>query len=648
MSKIVFNSITIKNFKGIANYEMNFDQKKQEIVSETGCGKSSIFEAIKWCLGFDVSNFEPKIETYRIKNLSTKVELSITKDNLNYVLSRTSEQKWKIVDKLTGKKAFDTNKSTFVFDSLECKAKDYTQKVLELFGLTQEELNILLDIRNFNINVASKWTWVDRRKFLKEKMNIDTLLKPLTEKEEYSLLKEDLLKGKDEIDIQKQLVQDKKVIANGDSKNKINGLSQYNTLIENKVSEITKLNQMDFDNLESRKLEIQKEIENLLSSKNKANKNVVLEQKNNELSKYRLDLTKMKNEFNQRLYDYDHEVTMLNTQKNGLIQDIKVYKKEKERFETLLEECNIDIFELGGEQLDETKKVCPMCNRELPQDKIEQLLFEFERQKEIRFIELSEKNEEYQEKINNLNCLIGQRYEELTKINNDYNSKLIEKPTYNSEKENELVGKINTLENEISNMKMTNVKDIVQEKLNELRMEQEQVLRQLTFKDLLSQYQNELQELKNAQRELANKETTRIKKQEQLKQYVKEEVEIINKETNKYFHKDIKFNFFIWNGAGAENEFDMCCNMLYKGVEYNNLSQGQKIICDTLFINSLQKLLDINFPIVVDNRQDNTFDIDTNSQLIELLTMKNKKLLGLTPINDIYNLEDCDIKEENK
>lgn len=646
MSKIVFNNITIKNFKGIANYEMDFDQKKQEIVSETGCGKSSIFEAIKWCLGFDVSNFEPKIETYRIKNLSTKVELSITKDNLNYVLSRTSEQKWKIVDKLTGKKAFDTNKSTFVFDSLECKAKDYTQKVLELFGLTQEELNILLDIRNFNVNVASKWTWVDRRKFLKEKMNIDTLLKPLIEKEEYNLLKEDLLKGKDEIDIQKQLVQDKKVIANGDSKNKINGLSQYNTLIENKVSEITKLNQMDFDNLESRKLEIQKEIENLLSSKNKANKNVVLEQKNNELSKYRLDLTKMKNEFNQRLYDYDHEVTMLNTQKNGLIQDIKVYEKEKERFETLLEECNIDIFELGGEQLDETKKVCPMCNRELPQDKIEQLLFEFERQKEIRFIELSEKNEEYQEKINNLNCLIGKRYEELTKINNDYNSKLIEKPTYNNEKENELVGKINTLENEISNMKMTNVKDIVQEKLNELRMEQEQVLRQLTFKDLLSQYQNELQELKNAQRELANKETTRIKKQEQLKQYVKEEVEIINKETNKYFHKDIKFNFFIWNGAGAENEFDMCCNMLYKGVEYNNLSQGQKIICDTLFINSLQKLLDINFPIVVDNRQDNTFDIDTNSQLIELLTMKNKKLLGLTPINDIYNLEDCDIKEE--
>lgn len=645
MNKFTFKNIKIKNFKGIALYEIDFNENKFEIASETGCGKSSIFEAIKWCLGFNVSNFEPRIDTFRINKIVSQVDLTIEKNNIEYILGIVSEQVFK-KDKETGEEYFDSNKSTFSFNSLECKLKDYKEKITNLFEMDLDQLNILLDIEQFNTNKTGKWTWVERRKYLKDKMGIDNSLKSIIEKEEYNLLKDDLQKGKDEIDIQKQLTQEKNLYQKGDLKKGEYGLDQYQTLINNKIGEISELNKIDFDSLEKRKADVQSEIDTLIKNDLEQNQNSLLKNKEKEISNLELEIIKLRNEFYSKQSEYNSKLNELNlkiTNNNNSIKNGNLYISD---LETKIEENKIEISILEEEKFnnEEENLNCKYCGQKLPKDKIEELKLNFENKKKSKLEKLNKEREEndlrlvkYKECINTLisdkNALQAE-YEALQKV----------KPILNEKKIEELNSNIQNIKNEISNIKVDEVENTVSKKVNELRIKLESIIKESGKKDSLEKCKNELAELKKKQKELSQKDVLRFKKQKQLKEFVKEEVNIINEETKKHFDKDIKFNFFTWNSVNAENEYDMCCNMLYKGVEYNNLSQGQKIICDTLFISNIQSLLDVNFPIIVDNRQDNTFDIETDSQLIELLTIKGKKLNGLTRINDVYTLDDCDIK----
>ena len=81
------------------------------------------------------------------------------------------------------------------------------------------------------------------------------------------------------------------------------------------------------------------------------------------------------------------------------------------------------------------------------------------------------------------------------------------------------------------------------------------------------------------------------------------------------------------------------------GVAYNNLSQGQRIIADFDTNNGLQKLLGLDIPQFIDNKQDNTFSMESENQKIELIT-GNETNINATFIRDVYSDDDCDKKGE--
>ena len=79
--KVIFKSIEIQNFKGFKSYSTGFDPVSTSFYGKNGSGKTSIADAISWCLfGKDTQNrsqFDIKHHTDGEKQ-ATKTEVSVT------------------------------------------------------------------------------------------------------------------------------------------------------------------------------------------------------------------------------------------------------------------------------------------------------------------------------------------------------------------------------------------------------------------------------------------------------------------------------------------------------------------------------------------------------------------------------------------
>lgn len=88
--------------------------------------------------------------------------------------------------------------------------------------------------------------------------------------------------------------------------------------------------------------------------------------------------------------------------------------------------------------------------------------------------------------------------------------------------------------------------------------------------------------------------------------------------------------------ANADKDYDLDCEVEYNGVAYDNLSQGQKNQADLLVCLGIQDIFNVNMPLFKDNAQDNTYDLNTDRQLINLVTVKGKRVDGVR-ISDAYS-----------
>ena len=99
--KVVFKSIEIQNFKGFKSYSTGFDPVSTSFYGKNGSGKTSIADAVSWCLfGKDTQNrsqFDIKHHTGDEKQ-ATKTEVSvtleITADGIDHTIKRMLKEKW--------------------------------------------------------------------------------------------------------------------------------------------------------------------------------------------------------------------------------------------------------------------------------------------------------------------------------------------------------------------------------------------------------------------------------------------------------------------------------------------------------------------------------------------------------------------------
>lgn len=143
--------------------------------------------------------------------------------------------------------------------------------------------------------------------------------------------------------------------------------------------------------------------------------------------------------------------------------------------------------------------------------------------------------------------------------------------------------------------------------------------------DIESLFESKLADLKAKNRVLANENAEKIRDVAIIKEFTQKKNEIILPIASNIF-KGLVFNLWNVNTAKAEDKYDNCCETVLAKTNsiYDSASCGEKIYINFLVAQGLRKLYQINFPIIIDDRNSITLDLDTTSQKTELITIKEK------------------------
>ena len=607
--------IVIKNFKNMVEYSHNFDGKQEIIRAEFGGGKSTIFEAYKWVMGYDVPNFEPTIDRNLIAGIKTDVYLVLEKDNLEFTLQRASMRK------------NGTVVGAFAYCGNPCKSlKEYRSKIEDLFGIPHADIELLIDIRKFNTTDSTKWTWKEQREFLFRILGIEKAIQGVIDKEEYSWIKEQFIRDRKltEIDILKKLAMDKRTIEKQIDANM--------AIIDNNANKIAEYKSIDFDALHKEKDAAVAELDKLDSASAKAKKSEVVAAKSKEIDKLYAVLTELNKEkadFSRKLIIKQREVYQYSDNNSQIIShlkelDEKIVKLKDER------------TEIEKREFDESLTVCQFCGAQLSEDKVEERKAEFEKNK----LELLETNEEELKDIvsdrNNGLAIMNENKSDYEKAKAEYDGMKAEFDNYDV-KISETESQISAMRKEMDEVKTAEANAEIRAKQHELSNRIDEINAQLRFEPLVADLTAENDRLKENNRESGIAEQKRLQREDLVNQFINEKMEIVSKIVEEKF-TGVSFQFFKYNRTDGEQK--NICAVLYKGSDYSQCSFGQKIALNFLLNESLQNIFQSDFPVWVDD-VGSAKVFESKHQFVGLLTDNTQKLEYIR-VRDKYTLDDCE------
>lgn len=318
-----------------------------------------------------------------------------------------------------------------------------------------------------------------------------------------------------------------------------------------------------------------------------------------ELARLEQDLIDLVEKQIQEKSSIKEEIAQIEYKLTVTRSQIVAYKQEIERLKTASE----TVFR------QELADKCPTCGRKFAKDKVVKLKASFELDKFRQMAEIEDEAEYYRKNVSGLEIEVSHQESRLQALKAQIS------PNFNGVCAN------SELQNEIDSIRME-IKDLYQ---------------QLADRNLIDIYKENNERLKADLKTLLNKHKQIIARKTALKKFVEEKISIANRELEKVFDR-VRFKFYKYNTANAENEYMPTCECLLDGVAYQNLSQGQKIIADFDTNNGLQKLLEINAPQFIDNKQNNTFEMQSTNQKIELVTCTESNI-NATFIRDVYEIK---------
>lgn len=167
-------SMSIRNFKGISNLEIQLDGSDMRIDGANATGKTSIVDAFMWMMfGKDAAGdkdfpLKPKdANGNEIHNLQTEVEGHFSESGRPLVLRRRSEEKW---TKPRGKAeaVYGGNTETFWINEVETKLSEYKRTVINMVGGDENLFSLITSPTAFN-----GLDWKKRRETLLKICGVD-------------------------------------------------------------------------------------------------------------------------------------------------------------------------------------------------------------------------------------------------------------------------------------------------------------------------------------------------------------------------------------------------------------------------------------------------------------------------------------------
>ncbi len=664
--KIELKKMVLENYKCFPHKEVKLSHRTQ-ITGRNRAGKSTIENCYlelmtgKELDGSQPDGVRPHDENGVDLNRSDVIrELHLEIDGKPTVIRKRTFQKWRRPHGQT-EEVFDGNGEDFEVDGFPYKPAKFKEYMV---GIADPD--VLLMCSNANVFLATlKKSTADARKIL-EKMAGFSLEQFITEHPEYvevaeitkghsvedafKKLRKDLSTQKKKIDAQNEKIKHEQSrplasgnietadleLAKGEWKDKLAEVDKQEQALEQSVKAYDELS------AEIRELKIQRQslIDEALKSQREAReepeKKIGFE--NRELKCEERWL----NAFQHDLEEYNFIIESLE----------KTIERAREEY-TGVSEQEFDethLHEIEAEQFDENSYICPTCGQELPAEKKEKLLTDFEERKKSRIAA---------EEQNRKNFLIEQdsKLNELTRKGNkaaeDLKAAKQNKAEY-EQKITEITAKIEAIQAEIEKLKaefaaipdepdysqiedydvlcetikgkeafLANL-DSGSEKRLELRQKRNQYMTEISNID--SQIQTAAREQENKEN-ILNALQTELRQMAQVQADIEKQIDVLSKfsraknealaqEINPHFrHFQFKFIAYTIDGNPVE-----ICNLVCDGTPYyGGLNGGDKRLAEVDLCRGFQEMSGIIAPIWLDEA--NTVDperipVDMEQQLI--------------------------------
>lgn len=637
--KILFKSLEIENFMSYDKFDIDFDDVKTTLRGFNGAGKTTILNAICWCLFkkdyYDRSKFDlkPIKDGVSQEELETKVALIFSVDGNENVIERIN------------KKGLNTTK----VNGAVFKEKEYLIYVQETLGINEEDFKLIA-----NPNYAIGLNWKDLRNIvfgyvgeIKDGyiFNEEPSLKPLANKIETMGI-EKVRQG---------------VMSNiSDIKNKM--LPELNGKIQLVEDEVTHLESVASTLTEKQEqlTKIDKQIENYMkiveNENNKKNEKQKLlneiSKLNNKIDTFEIEKKNLKVQGEQINLEIKSKTNIEELRSKDILEQQSKIQKfhislqgQLSRFNGLKEDYTLyeeEIKKISEEVVRVESEVCPTCNKPLTEEEIKISLQNLELSKENKIKERKEINERTKTMLLDLKEKISFEKEEFNKEKElleeikvrDY-THLIEEnfelTTLNQNKEKLLedynrldveikqcgleIDKINISIEEIpAEEQVGDYRDLVEQR-DDLALQLQDVSKFNESKDLLVKLTEDKLELEK-----------KYKQSEVALELVKKYQSIKSKKTEEALRNYFNDISFITQEIAKNGKTEETFKVYLGGRPYETLSGGEKMRSQLDLLNGIQKLKSINMPVLIDSISElDKMPEYINSQLVTCLTVQKPK-----------------------
>lgn len=627
--KIIFKEIRIKNFKGITELYLNFNENKNILEGENGIGKTTVLDAITWCL-FG-KNFADK-QQFPIKPIIDGEERNDLITSVSITLNETLiERTW------------DTA-TTIKVDGVKFGVNEFKDYLREKFLITDEEFKSLS-----NIDYIPSLHWKDLRSL------IMGLVGEIKNEEVYAKGDFDLIKDKIEsVGVDKTIedIKETKTNLNNEIKKLTGNIDQKTNDIQSLVVEESEVKE-----LETRKVAIKKEIDKFNELKiEKASQDEEVrklermkqEKIANENEKQRL---KDLNTEYQRTYDSSNiDVAILKENKiKQKTNDIENIKKDIERLDleksTLIaerEELRSKYDVEVNKEIKVENSTCTACGQPLPESKIQEVLSKLKLESKQLINTYVAKAKDKLTRMNEIDVVITSYNERIESLNTEIEKVKIQEvdSTQESPIQIQMKQNIESNNNKIEDLQQQNKKleesiQILEAKIKEhkvieiedtmtLQNELEEITKRLAVSDTIKIFKDQLKELENKHQDLLTEKELLNDKEQQLILFNNTRAEMLRERVKHNF----KIADFITQEETKDGKLVETFKISINGIEYSALNTGHKILVALDLIDNIQRMKDKRLPILIDGLGELTRLPELETQLIGCRAkfQANKKL----------------------
>ena len=642
-------NLTLRNFKGINNFELNTNGQDVNAFGDNATGKTTLADAFMWLLfgkdslnraDFEIKTLGPDGEPEHGLEHSVEAILEL-EDGSQLVLKKVYSEKW-TKKRGSATAEFTGHTTDHYIDGVPVQKKEYDARIAEIAD--EQIFRLLTDPRYFNEILH----WQKRRELLLEVCGDVSDKEVIASKADLSKLGDIL--GNRTIEQHRKVIQARRTEINKELEKIPVRIDEVKLGLPD-ISDITNEKALPNDIARLRK-ELQAKQEELAQAK--AGGQVA--EKTKELRTLESRLIELQNEHRRQLDEkvvgkrallsaVQSNINRLSTDVESMSRKCDIITAEIKALEVRMDSLRKKWHEVNNQEFEfEHETVCPTCGQTLPTDSLEA----------ARLKALEDFNRSKAEKLETINA-DGQRLKQakvsaeqsLTTAMNEA-EKARRELAESEQKEASIKLEIDSIMQGSESVESTKEYATVQERIMKIREDianmqadsntaimaiQKQIDTLTDAITVLEQAAARLEARKNGEKrieDLKAEERKLAAEYEDLEQqiylteeFIRAKVELLEDKINSKF-KMARFKLFntLVNGGLEET-----AETMYNGVPYSSLNNGARIQIGLDIIRTLQAHYGFTCPVWIDNRESVVQIPEMDCQIISLIVSeKDKKL----------------------